>query len=225
MRLAYGVLGVLALVVFLAWQFPYAISGTEDKMQLLYSVTLLLMVGGGIAARRHFATSETLKYAAIWLVIILGIVLGYSYKNAILDSRLGAELVPNRPRLNGDGSVSITAREDGHFYIEAKVNGQPVEFLIDTGATDVTLSTADAKRIGLNPEALKYTRSYRTANGVTGGAPITLKRLAIGPFTLDNFAASVNQGQLDNSLLGMSALNALGGFRIEGRTLLIGNTP
>ncbi len=130
--------------------------------------------------------------------------------------------MPNRAQLHNNGSFSIRASADGHFHIEAKVNGVPINFMIDTGASDVVLSKSDAKRIGINTDELNYSRTYKTANGTTGGAQVKLKRLQIGGFMLDNFQASVNQGDLDNSLLGMSALRELGGVSINGDEMVIG---
>jgi aspartyl protease family protein len=130
--------------------------------------------------------------------------------------------MPNRARVQADGTMLLKASRGGHFYVEARVNGVPVNFMIDTGASDIALNKADAERIGFDTEKLNYTRTYMTANGATGGAPVKLKRLQIGDFTLDDFPASVNQGELGTSLLGMSALRELGGFRIDGDQMVIG---
>lgn len=210
------------LVTFLVAQFPYAVAKTEDKAHLLYMSIWAIVLSGSALAARQVPLGDTLKYGLIWLVIILALVLGYSYKNDILNSRLGAELMPNRLRAHGDGTLSLRAREGGHFFVEAEVNGVPVNFMIDTGASDVTLSKEDAQRAGLSPETLSYTRQYSTANGIIGGAPVRLSVLQIGPLRLHDFPASVNGGQLDTSLLGMEALNALGGFHIQDDTMVIG---
>lgn len=222
MNRLYILLGIVALVAFLAWQFPYAVSSGQDKMHLMYMLTIAMLVSGGAVATRGQQMGHTVKMALIWLAIILGGVLAYSYKDVFLSTRLAAELMPNRPRMGEGGTLLLRASEGGHFYVEAHVNGVPVNFMIDTGASDVMLSKDDAERVGLNPETLNYTRTYSTANGISKGAPIRLKHLSLGRFDLYDFPASVNGGQMSGSLLGMSALNRLGGLKVEGDEMIIG---
>ncbi|MEQ1705542.1 MAG: TIGR02281 family clan AA aspartic protease [Rickettsiales bacterium] len=212
-------IAIAILIAFLIAQFPYAVAKTDDKMQLVYSTLILSIVALGA---RSLPLSQTIKYSLVWLAVILLIVLGYSYKDTLLNTRIMAELLPNRARINAEGNIVIRASQNKHFHIEAKVNGVPVNFMIDTGASDVVLSKSDAERAGINTEELAYTRTYYTANGVTGGAIIKLKRLQIGGFILDDFPVSVNKGEMDGSLLGMSALRELGGFRIDGDEMVIG---
>ncbi len=220
MKKIYFFIAIAILVAFLALQFPYALSKTDDKMQLLYLGILLSICG--LSARR-FPLNQTMRYSAIWFCLIFAIIFAYSFKDDLLNSRIMAELMPNRARINSDGNIVIRASQDGHFYIEAKVNGVPVNFMVDTGASDVVLTQHDASRIGINTSELNYSRTYKTANGVTGGALVKLHRLQIGNSIIDDFPASVNQGELDNSLLGMSLLRKLGGFKIEGEQMVIGN--
>jgi aspartyl protease family protein len=219
MKKIYILIAIAVLIAFLAIQFPYALSKSDDKMHLLYLGVLLSICG---LSARKLPLSQTLRYAAIWAAILLIIIAAYSYKEEIMNTRVMAELMPNRARLSSDGNLMIRSSADGHFYIEAKTNGVPVNFMIDTGASDVVLSKTDAKRIGINTDELNYSRTYKTANGATGGAQVKLNRLQIGGFMLDNFQVSVNQGDLDNSLLGMSALRELGGVSINGDEMVIG---
>lgn len=210
---------IAVLIAFLIAQFPYAISKTDDKMHLVYSMLLLSVIA---LSARSLPLNQTLKYVVAWIAVFLVIIIGYSYKDELLNTRIAAELLPNRARLSADGNLAIRASADGHFHVEAFVNGVAVNFMIDTGASDVVLSKQDAQRIGINTDALSYSRTYQTANGVTGGAGIKLKRLQIGGFILDNFPASVNDGEMDGSLLGMTALKQLGGFKIDGDQMIIG---
>ena len=97
----------------------------------------------------------------------------------------------------------------------------PIRFLVDTGASDVVLSPSDARKLGFDPDHLKFTRPYNTANGVVWGASVTLNRVAIGPVALDGVAASVNGAAMGQSLLGMSFLGRLSGYAVEnGRMTL-----
>lgn len=88
----------------------------------------------------------------------------------------------------------VEAGPGGHFVIEVAVNGTPVTFLVDTGASDVVLTMDDARRLGLRPRTLRYSQRFQTANGEVRGAPVTLREVRLGQLRLFDLPASVNQG-------------------------------
>lgn len=109
----------------------------------------------------------------------------------------------------------------GHFLLDAQVDGQPITFLVDTGASHVVLAPADAERLGLTLATLDYRQPFMSANGVVNAAPVRLRELRVGQFSLFDLDAYVNQGPLDISLLGMSFLERLHGYEVErGRLVL-----
>ena len=109
----------------------------------------------------------------------------------------------------------------GHYVIEAVVNGAPVTFLVDTGASDIVLTMADAERLGLQPSTLRFTQRFATANGETRAAPVVLREMRIGQFSLFDVPASVNEAPLQVSLLGMSFLRQLNGYGVENGRLIL----
>lgn len=213
---------LLALLIgFLAWRFPYALNSTESTMQLAYLALLATAIGGSIVAGNRLHWRQNVKYAIAWLGIAILLVVGYSFRDALLNNRLMAELLPNRPQIFADGHMVLRANEFGQFYIEGRVNDTPVNFLIDTGASDISLSQADARRAGIDVDNLKYARPYRTANGIAMGANITLNRLEIGSIIAQNVEASVNRGEMQGSLLGMTFLRMLSSYQVKGNTLTL----
>jgi aspartyl protease family protein len=219
MRWAIFILGVLALLLFLKWQFPYAVQGQDAHMRILYLLVLLAFVGSGVVYGRRGDMSQSVKYAFIWLGILLLLVLGYSFRDGFTNNRLMAELIPHRAQIAGDGTMTIRSGEGGHFHVEAEINGVPVRFMMDTGASDIVLAPADAARVGFPVESLNYSRTYHTANGVVKGAPVKLDSLRIGSIQMRDIPASVNGAQMDQSLLGMTFLNRLKSYSVEGNTL------
>jgi aspartyl protease family protein len=115
----------------------------------------------------------------------------------------------------------VEAGPEGHFAIEGTVNGVPVTFLVDTGASEIVLTMADARRLGFDPRHLEFSQRFRTANGEVQGAPVRLRELRVGQFSLYDLDASVNAGPLPISLLGMNFLDRLHGYRVkDGRLIL-----
>ncbi|QUT05647.1 TIGR02281 family clan AA aspartic protease [Sphingobium phenoxybenzoativorans] len=105
---------------------------------------------------------------------------------------------------------------DGLFYVTAHVNGQPLRFLVDTGASVVVLTGADARAIGLNLNDKHYNSSVQTVGGNTDMAWTTLDHVKIAGRDVQNLKAAVVKTGLGVSLLGQNALVQLGSVTIEG---------
>ncbi len=118
-------------------------------------------------------------------------------------------------------SITIARAKDGHFWVDADINGETIHFLIDTGASHVILTPDDAKRLRLDLIADDYTLSYATASGHVAAAQVTLDQINIGPLSATNVIAAVNDHPMPHSLLGMSYLNLLSQFSVNGNTMTL----
>ncbi len=188
----------------------------------LYLMPIAALLSAGILAGSRGSMSTVLRQLAIWLVIILGLVSVYLYRYDLqrFGDRLLAGLMPGRAVVvttqDGAQEVILNKSMSGHFETNALINGAQVHMLVDTGASSVVLSHADAQAVGINPENLSYTVSVMTANGRTSAAPTRLSEIAIGPIVRRNVSALVAQeGQLDQSLLGMTFLSTLGSLQMQ----------
>ncbi len=118
-------------------------------------------------------------------------------------------------------SIAIRAGRDGHYALDARVNGTTIRFLVDTGATSIVLRQEDAKRAGLHVRDHNFTARAQTANGLVRIAPVVLRDLRIGSLTVRNVEAFVNEGPLHQSLLGMDFLRRLDGYEVTGDKLIL----
>jgi aspartyl protease family protein len=119
---------------------------------------------------------------------------------------------------NGFASREIMRSPDGHFYLDAQVNGARVHFLVDTGASMVALTAADAQRAGI---ALPSERA--TAQGAGGAVeiiPVTIDRVAAGPLEARNVDGAVAR-DLPVSLLGQSFLSRVGNVQISNDRMIL----
>jgi len=128
--------------------------------------------------------------------------------------------VANTSAARGGDTVTLFADSRGHFTTVGVVNGISLRFLVDTGASSVVLSSADARRAGVN--YLAGTRGLtQTANGVVPIYAVKLDSLRIGDITLNNVDAAVIEGSgLPIALLGMSFLNRME-MKRDGMTLTL----
>lgn len=194
----------------------------ETVVNVVYAVVLVVVLAGSLIVRRRVSLGTFLRNALAWLAIAAGLLLAYSFKDEFTAgfNRTFAELLPYRGIATED-SVMFRARRDGHFVVEARVDGKTVRFLLDTGASDVILSPADAERLGMDLSRLRFDIPYQSANGRVMAAAVTLSEVAIGPIVLANVRAAVNGAPMAESLLGMSFLGRLKGWRIDGDRLTL----
>lgn len=120
---------------------------------------------------------------------------------------------------NSSGSVTIPADARGHFVATGMINGRRVPFLVDTGATLVALSRAEASRLGIDYARGKEAFS-RTANGVARGWLVTLESVRVGDVSVRDVPAMVMDGDLPSTLLGMSFLGRFD-LQQQGSTLVL----
>jgi len=117
-----------------------------------------------------------------------------------------SQLSDPRSAFTASSSVTLVADARGHFLTTGSVNGAVVQFLVDTGATMISMSMSDARRIGIN--YLQGQRGQtRTANGIINVYRVTLDSVKLGDITLNNVDALVHETEMPFLLLGMSFLN------------------
>jgi len=117
-----------------------------------------------------------------------------------------SQLSDPRSAFTASSSVTLVADARGHFLTTGSVNGAVVQFLVDTGATMISMSMSDARRIGIN--YLQGQRGQtRTANGIINVYRVTLDTVKLGDITLNNVDALVHETEMPFLLLGMSFLN------------------
>lgn len=180
----------------------------SDWINFIYLGVLLIFIASSIFARRDINIKKALNYFAIWSLIALTIIIIYSFRHGFgdLKGRVVTEIFPSKAVVNDSGQIVIASSQGGHFYVNAKVNGAPIRFMVDTGASDISISMSDAKRIGINVSRLNFNKPYQTANGISYGASIILDSIDIAGAKFYNVRASVNSGNMGTSLLGMSML-------------------
>jgi aspartyl protease family protein len=173
--------------------------------QLAYLLLLLMAVGGWVFVEYRGRMGQALRTAAAWALIFVGAMAGFGLWND-LHSPLRQQAV-----VTADG-ITIPRAADGHFHLRLDINGTPVEFLVDTGATNMVLSQDAARRLGIEPGSLAFIGQANTANGAVRTARVRLPEVTLGPWTDRNVPAAVTDGALDVSLLGM---DYLGRYHVE----------
>ena len=179
--------------------------GSDDTARLIYLLLLLAAVGAWVLVEYRRRPGAALRTAMAWGLIFIGVMAGYGlWTDMRSDVHRQAVMVGDR--------MEVPRAPDGHYYLTLTINGTPVEFMVDTGATNIVLSRRDARRLGIDPDRLIYLDEAQTANGTVRTARVKLDEVVLGPWRDQALAAWVNDGEMDGSLLGM---DYLGQFHVE----------
>jgi aspartyl protease family protein len=213
---------LLGSVLLYTFQSEQSLGNNSTTMSLVHHTVWLIVLLGSMLVHFRANFGKAIKYLTLWIGIGSTLFIGYSLKDSFIDfgAKLKAELIPYSGR-EIKNKIEFKSQRGGHFVVEALVDGVKIKFLIDTGASDVVLKSGDAIRLGLNPEQLSFDKIYHTANGIVRGAPVKLGQIKIGPIEITNVRASVNGGEMNTSLLGMSFLSLIGGYEVIGDKLTL----
>jgi aspartyl protease family protein len=188
----------------------------DDVARLFYLLLLLAGLLGFFLVGGRQRLGATLQQLLIWVLIFAMAIIAYGFR----DTLRGA-LFPASAVLVSDGTIELRRASDGHFHATLDVDGVPVRFVVDTGATDIVLARADAERIGIDVDGLAFTGRAMTANGPVATARVRLGRVSLSGLEATGVPASVTASALDTSLLGMAYLDRFARIEIAGDRMLL----
>jgi aspartyl protease family protein len=184
----------------------------------VYILMAMMLVLGSLMARREPA-ARLVKMALAWIVIFgAGFVL-FTFRDdfGYLAQRLKAEAIGTPVT---DGKITrIPMAVDGHFWVQAKLNGRDVKFLVDSGATMTTIDSDTAKATGV-PISSRRDQFVRTGNGVIRVSSSRADELTIGEIVRKDVGLQVADND-DLNVLGMNYLSTLSRWGVEGRWLIL----
>ena len=180
---------------------------------------MIALLSSGLIFARRINVRETVRNIAIWVaiaaVLILGAVVPRRDRRAS-RCRVRSELVPGYALEFGEHEMVLTESAGGNFFIFGEANGVRVRFLIDTGASDTVLSPSDAQASGsicARSTSRECTDSERSG---PRRALYARESLSVGPISVSPMPVSVNEAEMNSSLLGMTFLRRLRSFEIQG---------
>ena len=220
----------LTLGVLVASHDQDTIAGlkVDDFGSLIYHVALVVLVGSAVLVMFRERLSQAFEAVLFWTVIGFILAFGYTYRVELrgIGDRVMAELIPGRAAQRSENTVEIVRGRGGDFQVAAQINGTRVAMALDTGASAIVLTQEAAKAAGLPIELLSYSVQMETANGRTRAASVTLDRVAVGGIIERAVPALIAQpGQLRTSLLGMTFLNRLQSWQVQGDKLTMRGNP
>ena len=184
----------------------------------VYIMMAMMLVLGALMARREPA-AKLVKMALAWIVIFAAGFVLFTFRDdfGYLAERLKAEAIGSPVT---EGQVTrIPMAIDGHFWVQAKLNGQDVKFLVDSRATMTTIDRQTAKEAGVkvSPRADEY---VRTGNGIIRVSSGRAEEVSVGGIDRHNVGLQIAEND-DLNVLGMNYLSTLSRWGVEGRWLIL----
>lgn len=187
----------------------------EDFARLAYLALLLAALAGFLIVEFRRNAGGTARNALAWGLIFVAVIAA-----AGLWPQVRQAVAPYQDIVT-PGRIEVPLGNDGHFHLTATLNGKPVRFVVDTGASTLALRQRDAARAGIDVGSLAFTGRSSTANGIVETAPVRIGLVEIGPIRDENVPAVVIAGDLGVSLMGMDFLRRFATISITGNTLVL----
>lgn len=163
------------------------------------------------------------RYAiAAFLIAIAAVAIGGAAGHfapqidAAVGEKAAEPVAEAKPVVVYSGTVQIGRAADSHFYADAEVDGASLRMVVDSGASSVVLTRADAEAAGINVAALPIGGSAQTAGGTVPIRPVVLRRVTVGDVDVRGVQAVVIDTEMPHSLLGQSFLSRLDAVSVEG---------
>jgi aspartyl protease family protein len=197
----------------------------DDTASLIYASIAAMLVASSLFARR-LPIGQTLKMLLAWLAIFSAGFVLFSFREeaGVVWKRVKSELSPGG-MTESNGSVTIRQNDDGHFWIDANINGVPARLMVDSGATVTALSVATAKAARVDVDESGFPMMINTANGAIEAKRARAATFRVGPIERKDFPVIVSENFGDTNVVGMNFLSTLDGWRVEGNELLLNPKP
>ncbi|HEX8401078.1 MAG TPA: TIGR02281 family clan AA aspartic protease [Allosphingosinicella sp.] len=161
-------------------------------------------------------------------MILVGLAIGWAWPSQKADSDVGSAATVAKPASDSSEPFSSDAppethlrrQDNGHFYVDAEVNGRIVRFVVDTGASIVALTEEDARRIGIPFDPAEFQIVGKGASGDVRGASIMLSTVSVEGKKVHDVRGAIIQGG-SVSLLGQSYLSALTSVNMSRDTMTL----
>ena len=193
----------------------------DDTAEFIYIAAILIFVASAFMVRR-VPIGQGLKMFAGWIIIFLAAFIAFQMKDDVIGfaNQVMAERRAESTGLQVGENLMIKPSLDGHYWVDAEINGTPARFLVDTGATTTSISVATARRAGIEASS-RIPAMVNTANGTVLVTRGRAERLKVGHILREDVGVHISEGFGETNVLGMNFLSSLSGWGVERNRLIL----
>ena len=196
-------------------------SDGDQAANFIYLIGVLMLVASALMVRR-VPIRQGLKMGLAWILIFAAVFIVIALRSdfAALGERLMQAAQGTATPVQQGDVLRVRQALDGHFWVDAELNGEPVRFLIDSGATTTSISSATARRAGIESSG-GFPVIVQTANGNVAVQRGRADRVQVGSIVREGLAVHISDGFGETNVLGMNFLSSLSGWGVEGDWLIL----
>ena len=192
----------------------------EDGPSLIWGVVCILLLVSSLAARR-LPLGYIAKAGLAWVAIFAALFAIFSFRFEFIGiwERVKADISCTGGQSVSSEAIELRRQDDGHYWLMVDINGKPVRFMVDSGATITAINATTAMAAGV--EADGYPIILSTANGRVAAKRAIVRSLTVGPHRIENHPVVVSERFGDVNLLGMNFLNSMQSWRVEANMMVL----
>ena len=192
----------------------------EDGPSLIWGVVCILLLVSSLAARR-LPLGYVAKAGLAWIAIFATLFAIFSFRFEFIGiwERVKADISGTAGQNISSEAIELRRQDDGHYWLMVDINGKPLRFMLDSGATMTAINATTASEVGV--EADGYPIILSTANGRITAKRGVVRSLSVGPHSIENHQVVVSERFGDVNVLGMNFLNSMQSWRVEANMMVL----
>lgn len=194
----------------------------EDGPSLIWGVVCIVLLISSLAARR-LPLGYVAKAGLAWVAIFALLFAIFSFRFELISvwERVKADISGSSGQSISGEAIELRRQDDGHYWLQVDVNGKPVRFMIDSGATFTAMNANTASETGVEIDASGYPVILGTANGRVAAKLGIVRTLTVGPHLIENHQVVVSDNFGETNVLGMNFLDAMKSWKVEANMMVL----
>jgi aspartyl protease family protein len=194
----------------------------EDGPSLIWGVVCALLLISSLAARR-LPLGQVAKMALAWVAIFAAFFAVFSFRFEFLAiwDRVKADFAGTAGQTVSGEAIALKRQDDGHYWLQVDINGKPVDFMIDSGATTTAMNAKSAAEANVAIDSEGYPVIISTANGRVTAQRGSVRMLQVGPHQLTDHHVVISDSFGDTNVLGMNFLDSMKSWKVEGNIMTL----
>lgn len=194
----------------------------EDGPSIIWGVTCIVLLVASLAARR-LPLGQLSKMILGWIAIFaaLFVIFSFRYEFQSIWERVKADFSGSAGQTISGEAIAIRRQDDGHYWLQVSINGNPVRFMIDSGATTTAVNANTAADTDVEVDSNGFPIIIETANGRVTAKRGSIKTLQIGPHKISDHHVVVSDSFGDTNVLGMNFLDSVQSWKVEGNVMTL----